>query len=139
MAFQKAIQNPRTGATAEYWRVALIALAPADGSARIVLGGYVNAGIRQGGGIYVDSRAYDIGPTQFVALATSPTNGPTLFDAIGGGCYAYIRGARRPAHIDEVTGEGIAHDNGDRYPAEQIVMVGDVPTVPSEFADAVDV
>ena len=139
MAFQKAIQNPRTGVTAEYWRVVLITIAPADGSARIMLGGYVNANIRTGGGIYVDSRVYDLGPLQFAALAASQTNGPTMFDAIGSGCYSYIRNARRPCQIDPDTGEGIAQDNGNRYPAEQIVMIGGVPTVPSEFADAVDV
>lgn len=138
MAFQKAIQNPRTGVTAEYWRVTIISITPADMSARIVLGGYVSADIRQANGVPVDQRAYDLGPAQFAALAQSQTDGPTMFDAIGGGCYEYIRAARRPCQIDPDTGEGIAQD-GTRYPADQIVMIGDVPTVPSEFADAVAV
>lgn len=168
MAFQKSITDPRTGFTAEYWRVALITIAPADGSARIMLGGYANSGIREAGGVYVPSRAYDLGPAQFAALAQSPSlpvsdadraeieahiaSAPpavaaflqralthTMFDAIGVASYGYMGAARRPCQIDPDTGEGIAQDNGDRYPAEQIVMVGDVPTVPSEFADAVNV
>lgn len=143
MAFQKAISNPKTGVTATYWRVTVISIAPADMSARIIIGGYTSADIRQANGVPVDQRAYDLGPQQFAALATSQTNGPTMFDAIGGGCYEYIRNARRACQIDEDTGEGIAMDNGDRYPADQIVLIGEepnqVPTVPSEFADAVDV
>lgn len=122
-----------------YWRVTVISIAPADMSARIIIGGYTSADIRQANGVPVDQRAYDLGPQQFLSLAASQTNGPTMFDAIGGGCYQYIRDARRPCQIDPDTGEGVAIDNGDRYPLEQIVMIDDLPTAPSEFADAVDV
>lgn len=141
MAFQKAISNPRTGVTANYWRVTVISIAPADMSARIVIGGYASADIRQSNGIPVDQRAYDLGPQQFAALAQSPTNGPTMFDAIGGGCYQYIRNARRPADsYDPQT--GIATCAGVEYSGDDVVNLGTVEapvwTVPSEFADAVD-
>lgn len=142
MAFQKAISNPRTGVTANYWRVTVISIAPADMSARIVIGGYTSADIRQSNGIPVDQRAYDLGPQQFAALAQSPTTGPTMFDAIGGGCYEYIRNARRPADsYDPQT--GIAICGGVEYSGDDLVNLGTVEapvwTVPSEFADAVDV
>lgn len=137
MALQKQIASPLTGVTAEYWRVTLIVIAPADGSARIELGGYVNANIRQSGGVYVDRRAYDLGPAQFAALAGAATAGPTLFDSIGQACYQYIKDARRPCSIDAQTGEGVLPD-GTRYPPESVFSVAGLPTAPSEFADAVD-
>lgn len=142
MAFQKAIQNPRTGVTANYWRVTVISIAPADMSARIQIGGYTSADIRQSNGIPVDQRAYDLGPQQFAALAQTPTNGPTMFAAIGGGCYGYIRNARRPADsYDPQT--GIATCAGVEYSGDDVANLGTVEapvwTVPSEFADAVDV
>lgn len=142
MAFQKAIENPKTGVTANYWRVTVISIAPTDMSARIQIGGYTSANIRQNNGVPVDQRAYDLGPQQFAPLAQSPTNGPTMFDAIGGGCYEYIRNARRQAdNYDPQT--GIATCQGVEYSGADVVNVGTVEqplyTVPSEFADAVDV
>jgi hypothetical protein len=138
MAFTNPILNPRTGVVAVYWRIVLLTIAPADMSARIVLGGYTSGDVRMAGGVPVDQRAYDLGPQQFVALAQAATGGPTLFDAIGGSCYEYIRNARRPVTIDPDSGEAILLD-GSRRPADQILMIGNFPTVPSEFADAQDV
>lgn len=142
MAFQKAISNPRTGVTANYWRVTVISIAPADMSARIVIGGYTSADIRQANGVPVDQRSYDLGPQQFVALAQSQTNGPTMFDAIGDGCYEYIRNARRPADdYDQQT--GTATIGSEQFSGADVVNLGTVEqplwTVPSEFADAIDV
>lgn len=171
MAFQKPIENPKTGYTAEYWRVTVISIAPADMSARIIIGGYKSADIRQANGTPVDQRAYDLGPQQFAALAQSPAlpvsdsdraeieahiaQAPaavaaflqraldhTLFDSIGGGSYTYMSHARRPAdNYDPQT--GIATCQGVEYSGADVLKVGTVEqplyTVPSEFADAVDV
>lgn len=142
MALQKAITNPRTGVSAQYWRVVQINLTPADGVGKILLGGYVSPEIRNGGGIYVDQRDYDLGPAQFAALAASPAVGNTMFDAIGSGAYAYIRNARRLAdNYDQQS--GTATLAGVEYSGADVVNLGTVEqpvwTVPSEFADAVDV
>ena len=140
MALQKAIQNQRTGVTAQYWRIVQIILAPADGVGRIMLGGYVSSDIRQNGGIYVDQREYDLQPAQFAALAASPASGATMFDAIGLGAYTYMKNARRAA---DQYANGVATLAGVEYTGADVVNLGtsDDPawTVPSEFADAVNV
>lgn len=135
MAFQKAIANPRTGVTAVYWRVAQIILAPPDGLGRIVLGAYVSADVRNSGGVYVDQRVYDLQPQQFAALAASPAVGATMFDAIGAGCYTYIRNARR---IADHYADGTATLDGIQYVGAINLGTIEAPiwTVPSEFADA---
>lgn len=138
MAFQKAITNPRTGVTAHYWRVAQIILSPPDGLGRIIVGGYVSQDIRNSAGVYVDQRVYDLQPAQFAALAASPAIGATMFDAIGAGCYTYIRNARR---IADHYADGTATLDGVPYVGAINLGTIEAPiwTVPSEFADAIDV
>lgn len=142
MAIKKAITNPRTGVTADYWRVVSIAISAPEALARIVLGGYVSTAIRQGGGVYVDQRAYDLGPPQFAALAAAPPQGESVFGVIAGAAYQFIKAARRPVDAyDPETGEATL--DGIVYPPDQVVNIGSseqpVWTVPSEFADAEDV
>lgn len=138
MAFHKPIAIQSLGITPAYWRVIGVYIDASQGRARIVLGGYVSAQIRVQGGNPVDQREYALGPVQFGALAASAAVGTTTYAAIATPCYEFIRAARRPCAVDSETGEGVLPD-GTRYAADQVVMIGEQPTVPSEFADAVDV
>lgn len=137
MAFSKAIQISDAGITPQYWRIVGVYIDVLSSAARIVLAGYVSADIRLQGGRHIDAREYVLGPEQFAALAASPAATGTTYAAIATPCYEFIRAARRPVTIDADTGEAVLA-TGQRLPADQIVMIGDVPTVPSEFADAID-
>lgn len=138
MALQKQIPKP-DGVVPEYWRVGVVAIDALSPGARIVLVGYVSAAKRGESAQYVvDQREYVLGPPQFAALAASDAAGPSTFAAIATPCYQFIKDTRRPCEIDPDTGEGLLQ-TGERFPAEQVVMVGDQPTIPSEFADALDV
>lgn len=139
MAFKKAIPIEANGTTPTYWRVCGIYIDAATAQARIVLIGYVSAEVRarnaQGG---IDQREYVLGPAQFAALAASHAKGVSTFDAIAGACYEFIANARRPCELDPETGEGVLH-SGERFDSKLVQVLGDVPTIPSEFADAVSV
>lgn len=138
MALQKSITVANLGITPTYWRVIGVFIDAAQPTARIVLGGYVNAEIRQAGGGHIDQREYVLGAPQFVALASSPAQGPSTFAAIAGPCYDFVKAARRPCEVDPETNEGVL-PSGERFAPELVVPIGEQPTVPSEFADAVDV
>ena len=166
MALQKAITIADAGITPEYWRVGGVYIDATTGNARIVLVGYASAQIRANNGRHVDQREYVLAPVQFNAYAQSKSlpvsesdqaeieahiqSAPaavadflqralalTTYSAIAAPCYQYIKEARRLCIVDPDTGEAIA-ETGERFPADQIVMIGEQPTVPSEFADAVD-
>lgn len=139
MAFKKAIPIQANGTTPTYWRVCGVYIDASTGQARIVLIGYVDADVRarnaQGG---IDQREYALGPAQFAALAASPAKGESTFDTIAGACYEFVANARRPCELDQETGEGVL-PSGERFDSKLVQMIGDVPTVPSEFADAANV
>ena len=138
MALNKAIPIEANGTTPSYWRVCGIYVDAANAAARIVLIGYVDVDVRLRGGQGIDQREYVLGPEQFAALAASPAIGVTTFDAMSGASYEFITNARRPCEIDVATGEGVLQ-NGERFVAASVQMIGETPTVPSEFADAVRV
>lgn len=195
MAFKKQITNTR-GVTSEYHRVSFLAVDANSLNARIGISSYVSEEYRgRDQNLIVDSTAWDLPPSAFVALANAKSlpvseeqrteieahilAAPpavaaflrraldlTTYAAIASPCYEYARYARRPCTIDLATcsidpatrvidpetgqpdmstgeldlstGEGVLPD-GTRYPADQVVFIGDQPTVPSKFADAVDV
>ena len=141
MAFQKPIPL-QNGIVPQYWRVIGVFIDATAPTAGFVLGGYVSAEIRTAGGGHVDQREYALGAAQFGALAASPAVGPTTFAAIATPCYEFARTARRPADsYDPET--GIATLGGVEYSGDAVVNLGTEEnpqwTVPSEFADAVNV
>ena len=139
MALVKTITNPINGHADSYWRVTAINIdAPAQ-VAVIMLGGYKDANWRANGGQPNQSREIIARGADFVALATSPAAGQTVFDVLAGAAYEFVRTKRRPIpagatwHTDEedvVT--GVTLPGGEYFAAAAIVD----HTVPSEFADA---
>lgn len=138
MAFKKAIPIEANGTTPTYWRVCGAYIDAFTGQARIVLIGYVDADVRARNGHGIDQREFVLGPAQFAALAASPAKGESTFDTIAGACYEFVANARRPCELDPETGEGVLH-SGERFDSKLVQMLGDAPTVPSEFADAANV
>lgn len=142
MALQKPITNPSTGHVNNYWRLLVINIDARTGNVVLVLGGYATAAARAAGRAPDDHRDWQLGPSAFAALAGAPPSGERLYDAIASPCYALIKSARRAivpgTVLDDETGTATLPD-GTVYTADQVINIDGTPTVPSEFADAVDV
>lgn len=164
MALGKQLTNIRTGHSNEYWRVDTIGIDRPRARLEIVLAGYADSGTAAASRQPDDRRDWTLGGPAFVALA-----GRTLYtdlksagydvdswpaevravlaaettnNTIARGCYETIRATRRPmpigATLDQETGD-VTLPTGEAVPAESVEEGEQGPTIPSEFADALDV
>lgn len=140
MALSKSITNTRTGHANTYWRLTGCSIDAFSGSVQIVLSGYTDATIRGEGYQPDDRRDWYLSGSAFAAVAMAAAVGTTVYDVVATACYGVIKTERRP--IPEGTQRA---ENGDlTLPTGEIVLAADVdtsgqtPTIPSEFADAVD-
>lgn len=141
MAIQKAIQNARTGHSNDYWRLTGVNIDAHAGYVMIVLSAYSDAAARAAGKQPDDRRDWILGGAAFAAVAFAAAQGVTVYDVIAASCYAVIKTERRPIPPGTVMSEdgSLLLPNGETFAPEDVDTTGDVPTVPSEFADAVDV
>lgn len=91
MALVKTITNPINGHTDSYWRVTAINIDAPSHVAVIMLGGYKDANWRANGGQPNQSREIIARGDDFVALATAPAVGQTVFDVLATAAYAVAR------------------------------------------------
>ena len=112
MALLKPITSTQNGHADNYWRVAVTNTDGRNRIAVIVLSGYRDQAWRDAGGEPNQQREFIARGADFLALAGAAAVGATVFDVIATAAYNYIKTAPRVV-------------NGE--------------TLPSEFADAVDV
>ena len=141
MALQKTITHLRTGHANGYWRITAVSIDALTGHLHIVLSGYASAAARIAGRLPDDRRDWEFGPAYFGPIADAAAVGATVYDVIAHACYALIRSTRRPMP----TG-AILQESGDvMLPTGELIAAADIDgddgalTIPSEFADAVDV
>lgn len=142
MALQKTITNARTGHANIYWRLTVIAIDALSGHIKLVLSGYGSADARLAGRQPDDRRDLEFGPAAFAGIVSAPAVGTTLYDVNAAAAYSLVRNTRRPmpvgAVLDEQTGD-VTLPSGEVVPAASVQEGPDGPTIPSEFADALDV
>jgi hypothetical protein len=141
MALEKSITNLRTGHANTYWRLTAVSVDAAAGCVAIVLSGYGSAEARNVGRQPDDRRDWLFGPQSFAAVAFQPANGKTVYDVIAFACYSLIRDERRPIAPGTVLDEdgSVVLPTGERVAADAIDKSVEPWTVPSEFADALNV
>ena len=141
MALQKQITNIRTGHANAYWRLTAISIDALSGHLPLVLSGYTSNTARQAGRLPDDQREWMFGPAVFGGIVQAPAVGDTLYDVNAIASYGLIRSTRRPlppgAQIQE-SGD-VLLPSGELIAAADIEGMPDAPTIPSEFADALDV
>jgi hypothetical protein len=162
MALQKHITNIRTGHANEYWRVDVIAIDRPKALLEIVLAGYAS---QQAPAQHQpdDGRSWRLHGAAFAALggrtlltdlrsAGYPVDSwpqevqaalaaETTYNVNARGCYETIREQRRPlpdGSVLQENGDALL-PTGELIPAADIEGMPDAPTIPSEFADALDV
>lgn len=140
MALQKQITNLRTGHANEYWRLTAISIDALSGHLQLVLSGYASNAARQSGRMPDDQREWMFGPDAFVGIVQAPAVGETLYDVNAIASYGLIRTTRRPLPNGSAVDEsGATLPTGEFVPMANIENWPDAPTIPSEFADALDV
>ena len=141
MALQKSIINNRTWHVNYYWRLTAISIDALSGNLQLVLSGYASDAARQSGRMPDDCREWIFGPDVFGDIVQAPAVGSTLYDVNAIASYGLIRSTRRPlppgAQIQE-SGD-VLLPTGELIAAADIEGPPDAPTIPSEFADALDV
>ena len=140
MALQKQITNIRTGHQNTYWRLTAISIDALSGHLQLVLSGYASNAARQAGRMPDDQREWMFGPAVFAGIVKAPAVGDTLYDVNAIASYGLIRSTRRPMPPGTAVDEsGATLPTGEFVPAANIEGWPDAPTIPSEFADALDV
>lgn len=141
MALQKSITNIRTGHANTYWRLTAIAIDALSGNLQLVLSGYASDAARQSGRMPDDRRDWTFGPAVFAGIVQTPAQGSTLYDVNAIASYNLIRTTRRP-----MPAGAVLQENGDALlPTGELIPAADIEgdesalTIPSEFADALDV
>jgi len=140
MALQKSIINTRTGHVNTYWRLTANAIDAFAGCTEIVLTGYPDKATRDAGKQPDDRRNWTLYGTAFAAVAGSAAVGATVYDVVAAACYGVIKTERRPipdGTIKNADGSLTLPDGGT-VAAGDVDESGQVPTIPSEFADAED-
>lgn len=140
MALQKSIINTRTGHVNNYWRLTANAIDAFAGWTEIVLTGYPDKATRDAGKQPDDRRNWTLYGTAFAAVAGSAAVGATVYDVVAAACYGVIKTERRPipdGTIKNADGSLTLPDGGT-VAAGDVDESGQVPTIPSEFADAED-
>ncbi len=140
MALQKTITNIRTGHANSYWRLTAISIDALTGHLQLVLSGYASDVARQSGRLPDDRRDWTFGPSVFAGIVQTPAVGETLYDVNAIASYDLIRTTRRPLPDGAVQQNGdVLLPSGELIAAADIEGMPDAPTIPSEFADALDV
>ncbi len=141
MALQKSIPHVRTGHVNSYWRLTAVSIDALTGHVLIVLSGYASADARVAGRLPDDRRDWEFGPAHFGPIAAAAAVGDSVYDVIAHACYELIRGTRRPMPDGAVLQESgdVLLPTGELIAAADIEGMPDAPTIPSEFADALDV
>jgi hypothetical protein len=141
MALQKSITNIRTGHANTYWRLTAIAIDALSGNLQLVLSGYASDAARQSGRMPDDRRDWTFGPAVFAGIVQTAAQGVTLYDVNAIASYNLIRTTRRP-----MPNGAVMQQNGDvLLPTGELIAAADIEgehdalTIPSEFADALDV
>jgi len=140
MALAKSISNVRTGHSNLYWRLTGVSIDAHSGHVLIVLSGYADLDARSAGKQPDDRRDWQLDGPAFASVAFSAAQGATVYDVIATSCYSVIKGERRPIPAGTVRAEdgSLLLPTGEVVDAEDVDESGDVPTIPSEFADAED-
>jgi hypothetical protein len=141
MALQKQITNLRTGHANTYWRLTAISIDALSGHLQLVLSGYASDAARQAGRMPDDQREWMFGPAVFAGIVQTPAQGETLYDVNAIAAYHIIRTTRRPmpsGALMQPNGDALL-PTGELIAAADIEGMPDAPTIPSEFADALDV
>jgi len=141
MALQKTITNIRTGHANSYWRLTAISIDALTGHLQLVLSGYAIDVARQSGRMPDDRRDWQFGPSVFAGIVQTAAQGATLYDVNAIAAYHLIRTTRRPMPDGaEMQQNGdVLLPNGELIAAADIGGTPDALTIPSEFADALDV
>jgi hypothetical protein len=141
MALEKIISNVRTGHSNLYWRLTAVSIDAAAATVMIVLSGYASAADRLAGRQPDDRRDWMLSGPAFAAVAFATAQGATTYDVIAHACYGVIKTTRRPIPDGTQRNEdgSLLLPTGEVVGAEDVDETGDVPTIPSEFADAADV
>lgn len=141
MALHKSITNIRTGHANSYWRLTAISIDALTGHLQLVLSGYASDVARQSGRMPDDRRDWTFGPAIFAGIVQAPAVGSTLYDVNAIAAYNLIRTTRRP-----MPNGAVMQQNGDvLLPTGELIAAVDIEgepdalTVPSEFADGLDV
>lgn len=163
MALEKATTNIRTGHENLYWRVDAIGIDRPRARLEIVLAGYASAATAAAGRAPDDRRDWTLGGPAFGALAgrtlladlqsaghdvdswpaeiRAVLAAETTYNTIARGCYEIIRDTRRPmpdgAQLDEDNAT-VMLPSGEIIPLALVDMDASQPTIPSEFADALN-
>ena len=140
MALAKSIRNVRTGHSNIYWRLTGVSIDAHIGHVLIVLSGYADLESRNAGKQPDDRREWQLGGPAFAAVAFAVAQGATVYDVVATACYGVIKTERRPipdGTIKNADGSLTLPDGGT-VAAGDVDESGQVPTIPSEFADAVD-
>lgn len=141
MALYKTITNLRTGHVNTYWRLTGIDIDAHSGSIALVLSGYADAAARAAKRQPDDRRDWTLGPSAFALLASQAAQGTIVYDVIATAAYAVVREQRRPMP----TGAALQPNGDVLLPTGELVLAADIEgagnalTIPSEFADALDV
>ena len=140
MALQKSIINTRTGHANTYWRLTGCSIDAFSGSVQIVLSGYTDVTIRGEGYQPDDRRDWYLSGVAFAAVATAQAIGATVYDVVAAACYGVIKTERRPIPAGTIKNAdgSLTLPDGGTVAAGDVDESGQVPTIPSEFADAVD-
>jgi len=140
MALLKTIINPITGAESAYWRLIKIEIDIDNQSGLLVIGGYRSQQWRDAGGPgrYVDYESIPVDSAGYAALFAAAA-APTLGQTVAGAAYALIKMQRRRVPAAMPNPDGSVDYQGEHYAAAEVQIVGGIVTLPSKFADAVDV
>lgn len=141
MALAKSIRNVRTGHANAYWRLTGISIDAHTGCVLIVLSGYVDLESRTAGRAPDDRRDWILSGPAFAAVAFALAQGATVYDVIANSCYSIIKTERRPIPPGTERDEAgnLTLSTGELVAAAEVDESSEIPTIPSEFADAVDV
>lgn len=140
MALQITLTNPITGAEASYWRLLSVFIDVEKQAGLLAIGGYRSQEWRDAGGVgrYVDSESIAVDGAGYAALFAAAA-APTLGQTVAGAAYALIKMQRRRVPAAMPNPDGSVDYQGEHYAAAEVQIVGGIVTLPSKFADAVDV
>lgn len=141
MALQKSITNTRTGHANSYWRLTGVSIDAHSGAVAFVLSGYATAEARAEGRAPDDRRDWVLRGAAFSDVAFQPAVGATVYDVNAHACYSIIKTFRRPIPPGTVLNEdgSVALPTGEVFAAPEVDKQAEPWSVPSEFADALDV
>lgn len=142
MAFGKSIKQVSLGVSADYWRIVAFHVDVVSKQARLVMGGYVNADIRNANGQFIDAREFVLTIPQFIALVNAAPEGNSVYEVNASAMYKHIASAPRQipigAQLMPETGDIFIAATGELIPAAKVTLNehSEPVWIPSEFEDA---